>query len=51
VPVAVVAGDADRAQVPAGVRCVTLVDLAGSLDVALRDAARLAADAAASLAG
>jgi glycerate kinase len=51
VPAAVVAGDADRAHVPPGVRCVTLVELAGSLDVALRDAPRLAADAAASLAG
>jgi glycerate kinase len=51
VPVAVVAGDADRAHLPPDVRCVTLVELAGSADVALRDAGRLAADGAASLAG
>ena len=51
VPAAVVAGDADRAHLPAGVRCRTLVELAGSVDVALRDAGRLTADAAASLAG
>ena len=51
VPAAVVAGDADRAHLPAGVRCRTLVELAGSVDVALRDARRLTADAAASLAG
>jgi glycerate kinase len=51
VPVGVVAGDADRAHLPQDVRCVTLLELAGSRDVALRDAARLAADAAASLAG
>ena len=51
VPAAVVAGDADRTHLPAGVRCRTLVELAGSVDVALRDAGRLTADAAASLAG
>ncbi len=50
-PAAVVAGDADRTHLPAGVRCRTLVELAGSVDVALRDAGRLTADAAASLAG
>jgi hypothetical protein len=51
VAVAVVAGDADRAHLPAGVRCHTLLERSGSLDVALRDAARLTADAAALLAG
>ena len=51
VPVGLVAGDADRACLPAGVRCSTLIALGGSLEVALRDAQRLTADAAASLAG
>jgi glycerate kinase len=50
-PVALVAGDADRAHLPADVRCQTLLELAGSVDVALRDAPRLTADAAALLAG
>ena len=49
VPVAVVAGDADRDHLPADLRCTTLIELAGSVDIALRDAARLAADAAESL--
>lgn len=49
VPVGVVAGDAERHRVPAHVSCVTLVELAGSPETALRDAARLAADAAESL--
>ena len=51
VPAAIVAGDADRAHLPADVRCYTLLELAGSVDVAVRDAARLTADAAALLAG
>ncbi len=49
VPVAVVAGDADRDHLPADLRCTTLIERAGSVDIALRDAARLAADAAESL--
>jgi hypothetical protein len=36
--------------VPEGVRCRTLVMLGGSVETALQDAARLAADAAAELA-
>ena len=51
VPAAIVAGDADRAHLPADVRRYTLLELAGSVDVAVRDAARLTADAAALLAG
>jgi glycerate kinase len=46
VPVVVVAGDAVRGDVPAGIRCLTLVELAGSLETALRDAGLLAATAA-----
>ncbi len=49
VPVAVVAGDADRDHLPADLPCTTLIERAGSVDIALRDAARLAADAAESL--
>ena len=48
VPVAIVAGDVDTdvlAGLPPTVRCVTLASLAGSAERALRDAARLAADA------
>ena len=45
-PVAVVAGDADRELLPDYVRCVTLVELAASLDEAMRDARRLVAEAA-----
>jgi glycerate kinase len=51
VPVAIVAGDADRAHLPAGVGCRTLLEQAGSRDVAIREAWSLAADAAAVLAG
>jgi glycerate 2-kinase len=50
VPVAIVAGDADRGEVPADVPCRTLVELAGSVEIAVRDAARLASAAAESLA-
>lgn len=49
VPVAIVAGDAERSELPEGVRCQTLIELGGSLEAALGDAARLAADAAAVL--
>jgi len=49
VPVAIVAGDAERGAVPDGARCLTLVELGGSPERALEDAARLAADAAAEL--
>jgi glycerate 2-kinase len=49
VPVAVVAGDAVRRDVPADVRCLTLVELAGSLEAALHDAGSLAATAAETL--
>lgn len=45
-PVAVVAGDADRELLPDAVSCVTLVELAASLDEAMRDARRLVAEAA-----
>ena len=45
-PVAIVAGDAERDRVPRGVGCLTLVELAGSPEVAMRDAHRLAAEAA-----
>jgi glycerate kinase len=48
-PAGVVAGDAERGVIPEGVRCLTLVELGGSLERALADAARLAADAAAAL--
>ena len=50
VPVAIVAGDAERATLPKNVECLTLVELGGSLEAALGDAGRLAADAAAALA-
>ena len=49
VPAAIVAGDGDPdalAAIPRDVRCVTLASLAGSAERAVRDAARLAADAA-----
>ena len=49
-PVGVVAGDADRAALPPDVSCRTLVELGGSVQIAVRDAARLASDAAAALA-
>jgi len=49
VPASVVAGDAERGALPDGVRCLTLVELGGSLEHALADAAHLVADAAASL--
>jgi glycerate kinase len=49
VPVAIVAGDAERGVTPEEFRCLTLVELGGSLERALEDAARLAADAAAAL--
>jgi glycerate kinase len=49
VPVAIVAGDAERGVTPEEIRCLTLVELGGSLERALEDAARLAADAAAAL--
>ncbi len=51
VPAAIVAGDAGLGTLPEGVHCVTLVELAGSVDAALAQAARLAADAAEALAG
>lgn len=47
--VAVVAGDADPGALPDGVPCRTLVELAGSPEVARRDAAALAAQAAEAL--
>ncbi len=47
---AVVAGDAELDVVPPGVACVTLTSLAGSPEVAFREAAQLAADAAEQLA-
>ena len=53
IPAAIVAGDADAdavAALPCGVPCVTLVSLAGARDP-LPDAAALAADAAARVAG
>jgi glycerate kinase len=50
IPAGIVAGDAERDVVPEGVRCRTLVVLGGSVETALQDAARLAADAAAELA-
>jgi len=50
VPAAIVAGDAERHELPDGVRCLTLVELGGSLERALGDAGRLAADAAEALA-
>jgi len=49
VPVAIVAGDAQRATLPSNVQCLTLVELGGSLEAALGNAGRLAADAAAAL--
>ncbi len=54
IPAAIVAGDADDAAVaalPRDVPCVTLVSLAGATGDPLRDAASLAADAAARVAG
>ena len=50
VPVAIVAGDAERATLPKNVECLTLIELGGSLEAALGDAGGLAADAAAALA-
>jgi glycerate kinase len=50
-PVGVVAGDADRAVLPPDVSCRTLVELGGSIEIAVGNAARLASDAAAALAG
>jgi glycerate kinase len=50
VPTGIVAGDAEPGDLPEGISCVTLVDLAGSVEGALEDAARLAADAAEALA-
>jgi glycerate 2-kinase len=50
IPAGIVAGDAAPGAPPPGVDCVTLVDLAGSVDAALEDAARLAAAAAEALA-
>jgi len=49
VPIGIVAGDAEHGVAPAGSRCLTLVELGGSLDHAVEDAARLVADAAATL--
>jgi glycerate 2-kinase len=49
-PVAAVVGDVSRVDLPEGVPCITLVGLAGSLEVAMRDAGRLAAAAAEALA-
>lgn len=50
VPVGVVTGDAERDEVPTCVTYLTLVELAGSEDLAFRDAANLVAAASASLA-
>lgn len=50
VPAGVVAGDAAPGALPEELACVTLAGLAGSLEAALADAARLAADAAETLA-
>ncbi len=51
VPAAVVAGDADHgASTPSGVPLVTLTGLAGSSEVAMRDASRLVSEAASRLA-
>ena len=49
VPIGIVAGDAERGALPEGIRCLTLVELGGSLEAALEDAGALAADAAAAL--
>lgn len=49
-PVGIVAGEADWAGVPPNVSRVSLVELAGSVELALRDAARLVADGAEALA-
>lgn len=49
IPVGIVAGEADRAALPPNVSCVSLVELAGSVEQALRDAARLVADGAEAL--
>lgn len=48
-PVGIVAGEADWAALPPNVSCVSLVELAGSVELALRDAARLVADGAEAL--
>jgi glycerate 2-kinase len=48
--VALVVGDADPSDVPDGVRCLTLVELAGSGEAAQREASRFAAEAAGTLA-
>lgn len=48
-PVGIVAGDAEPGGLADGPALVTLAELAGSTDIALRDAARLAADAAEAL--
>lgn len=50
VPAGIVAGDREPGGAPDGVRCLTLVELGGSLEAALEDAGRLAADAAEALA-
>ncbi len=50
VPAGIVAGDAAPGDLPEGISCVTLVELAGSVEGALEDAARLAAVAAEALA-
>ncbi len=50
VPAGIVAGAADPDAVPDDVPCLTLVELGGSVEVALADAERLAADAAEALA-
>ena len=49
-PAALVVGDAEPSAVPDGVRCLTLVELAGSAEAAQREAARFAAAAAETLA-
>ncbi len=50
VPVGLVAGDVEPGVLPAGIPHRSLVALAGSFEEAVRDAARLAADAAGQLA-
>jgi len=49
VPVGIVAGDAERGELPDGIRCLTLVEVGGSLEAALGRAHRLADEAAAEL--
>lgn len=49
-PAGIVAGEADWAALPPNVSRVSLVELAGSVELALREAARLAADGAEALA-